>query len=175
MAIIVETGGNIAGAESYATVAYCDTYFSNRGIASWALLTTAQKEENLRKSTDFMTQRYRLAWKGYRKFSAQALDFPRELVYLEPQANIDILLSDTIVPNEVKNACAELALKASTYTDGLLPDVTNVILEETIGPITTKYDRRNPVSPVYKAIDAMLAPLLKDNGMDSATVTVQRA
>lgn len=176
MAIIVETGGNIAGAESYESVANATTYHAARGNTSWAALASdAVREQLLRKSTDFIEQRYRLAWKGYRKYSDQALSFPRELVYLEPQANIDLLLSNTIVPTEVKNACAELALKASTYTDGLLPDVTDLITEETIGPITTKYDKRSPVSPQYKAIDAMLAVYLKDGGMNSATSTVQRA
>lgn len=171
--LIVETGANITGAEAYCSESYADTYHENRGNTLWN--SVSNKEAALRKATDFMEQRYRLTWKGYRKYSNQSLSFPRELVYLEKQANIDTLLSDTIVPNEVKNACAELALKASTYTDGLLPDLEDVISEETIGPITTKYDRRKPVSRIYKAIDAILAPLLKNNGIGSASITVQRA
>lgn len=176
MSLIVETGENVAGAESYCTVVDATIYFSNRNKTAWAALASdAIREGYLRAATDFMEQRYRLAWKGYRKYSTQSLSFPRELVYLEKQANIDTLLSDTIVPNEVKSACAELALKASTYTDGLLPDLEDVISEETIGPITTKYDRRKPISRIYKSIDAMLSPYLKNGGMGSISRTAQRA
>lgn len=173
MSIIVEDGSNVTGAESYASVAQFDTYHTNRGNTLAATLLTAEKEQALRRATDFMEQRYRLAWKGYRKYSTQSLSFPRELVYIEKQANIDTLLSDIIVPNEVINACIELAFRGSA--GDLLPDVTDVIAEETIGPITTKYDRRKPISPSYKAIDAMLAPYLKNGGMNSASFTVQRA
>lgn len=179
MALTVETGTGSSTSESYISVTDADTYFSNRGNATWAAFTTTQKEQYLRMGTDFMIQRYRLHWKGFKKYATQALDFPRTFIYSEPvlygNSNLPYpqLISDTIVPTEVKNACAELALRASS--DDLLPDVTDLITEETIGPITTKYDKRSPVSPLYKAIDAMLAPLLKDDGMGSATATVQRA
>ena len=181
MSLTTEDGTGKADAESYATVAFSDTYFSNRGKTTWAAFTTAQKESYLRLSTDFIEQRYRMYWDGYKKYSTQALSWPRTFVYGEPvlygDSNLPYpqLISSTIVPTEVKNACAELALKASTYTDGLLPDVTDLITEETIGPITTKYDKLSPASPQYKAIDAMLAVYLKDGGINSATSTVQRA
>jgi hypothetical protein len=180
--LIVEDGIGKTDSESYCTVAFATTYFANRGNAAWAALASDTIRENyLRLSTDFMEQRYILSWKGFKKTSVQALSWPRSFVYGIPVLYGDNnlpypqLISSTIVPTEVQRACAELALKASTYTDGLLPDLTDVITEETIGPITTKYDKRSPVSPLYKAIDAMLAVYLKDGGMDSASRTVQRA
>lgn len=182
MSLIVETGSNVNGAESYISVADATTYHANRGNTAWAALASdTVREQCLRRATDFIEQRYRMYWDGYKKYATQVLSWPRTFVYGEPvlygDSNLPYpqLISDTIVPTEVKNACAELALKASTYTDGLLPDVTDLITEETIGPITTKYDKRSPVSPQYKAIDAMLAVYLKDGGMNSATSTVQRA
>lgn len=176
MTIVIEDGTGKSTSEAYISTTDADTYFSNRGVTAWAAFTTAQKEQNLRLATDFMTQRYRPYWLGYRNSSTQSLDWPRAYVSINPiEVVYQLNISNTIVPVEVQRACAELALKASTYTDGLLPDVTDLITEETIGPITTKYDKRSPVSPLYKAIDAMLAVYLKDGGMNSATVTVQRA
>lgn len=181
MTLIVETGSGSSTAESYISTTDADTYFSNRGVTAWAAFTTAQKESYLRKSTDFMLQRYRKYWLGYRNLSTQSLDWPRSWVYAEPVISSAAgdpypqLIDSDIVPVEVQRACAELALRASTYTDGLLPDVSDLVTEETIGPITTKYDKRSPDTPLYKAIDAMLSIYLKDGGMNSATVTVQRA
>jgi len=181
MSLNVETGTGASNSESYISVASADTYFSDRGNATWAALTTAQKEQALRKATDFMLQRYRQYWKGYRNLSTQALDWPRSFVYAEPIIASAVgdpypqLIDSNIVPVEVSRACAELALRSTTYTDGLLPDVSDLVTEETIGPITTKYDSRSPDTPLYKSIDAMLSIYLKDGGMNSLTSTVQRA
>lgn len=181
MSIIVEDGTGKSTSESYISVTDADTHFSNRGNTTWSSFSITQKEQYLRLSTDFIQQRYRNYWKGFKKTSAQALSWPRVFVYAEPvlygDSNLPYpqLISSTIVPTEVQKACAELAYKSSTYTDGLLPDVESLIIKETIGPITTEYDKRSPISREYKAIDAMLAPYLKDSGMNSATITVQRS
>jgi len=176
MSLITEDGTGLSTAESYISVADADTYFSNRGNTTWAALTTAQKEQALRKATDFMLQRYSAYWDGYRYTSTQALDWPRENVYIRPIRVANQSYVDTdIVPVEVQRACAELALRSTTYTDGLFPDVSDLVTEETIGPITTKYDSRSPDTPLYKSIDAMLSIYLKDGGMNSLVSTVQRA
>lgn len=176
MTLISEDGTGKVDSESYATVTFADTHFSNRGVNSWAAFTTAQKESYLRMSTDFMLQRYRALWMGYRKYSDQSLDWPRVQVEVNPpEIYFHTFIGDTIVPIEVQRACAELALRSSTYTDGLFPDITDIITKETIGPITTEYDKRSPASPQYKAIDAMIAVYLKDGGMASSSRTVQRA
>jgi hypothetical protein len=176
MSLNVETGTGASNSESYISVASADTYFSDRGNTTWSVLTTAQKEQALRKATDFMLQRYRPYWLGYRNSSTQALDWPRAYVSINPAEVVYQLdISNTIVPVEVQRACAELALRSTTYTDGLLPDVSDLVTEETIGPITTKYDSRSPDTPLYKSIDAMLSIYLKDGGMNSFVSTVQRA
>lgn len=179
MTLIVETGANITGAESYISVVDADLYFSNRGNSTWAAFTTAQKEQYLRKATDFMLQRYKLYWKGFQKFATQSLDFPRTFVYSIPvlygDSNLPYpqLISSTIVPVEVQRACAELALRSSSAA--LMPDTKTRQKRKTVGPITIEYDIYSPQNPIYKSIDAMLAPYLKDGGIESVSSTVQRA
>lgn len=176
MSLNVETGSGSSTSESYISVASADTYFSDRGNATWAALTTAQKEQSLRQASEFMFQRYSAYWDGYRNTSIQALDWPRSYVSIRPARVLyQLYVDNTIVPVEVQRACAELALKASTYTDGLLPDVEDLISEETIGPITTKYNKNSPTSRVYKSVDAMLSPYLKNGGVGSISITSQRA
>ena len=182
MTLIVEIGAS--NSESYATVAEADLYFSNRGEATWAALTEPQKEQNLRKATDYMTQIYRLRWKGSRVTVDQSLDWPRAYVErsdLKPQASFsnDFLYGiytypDNVIPNEVKNACIELALKASAGE--LSPDIErtgNVIAESVSGAVAVQYsDKSTPRFVVYRAIDNILAPLLKGAGTN---FTVSRA
>jgi hypothetical protein len=59
-----------------------------------------------------------------------------------------------IVPVQVKNACAELALKANSET--LLADQTQGVTREKVGPIEVEYDKFSPQFKRYLQIDAML-------------------
>lgn len=167
MTIVVETGSGSATAESFISVTDADTYHSNRGNAAWAVLTTAVKEQSLRKATDFMEGRYRARWKGYKNSATQALTWPRAFVYLEPFylgaiGSYPFLVASNIVPTEVKNACASLALRASSVT--LLADQTRTKKSVTIGPIATVYDDVAGQATIYAEVDAMLAPYLKTHG-----------
>src|SRR4051794_18796289 len=118
MSLIVEDGTGLAGAESYISVVDATAYHAARGNTSWASLASdTVREQLLRKATAYMVQVYRAAWAGYRFSTTQALDWPRSYVPI-PDAlggygSIPAYLAWTVVPNDVKNACAELALRAS--------------------------------------------------------------
>jgi len=163
MSLIVENGTGMANAESYSSVAEADTYFANRGNETWTDLDSVQKEIALRKATDYMLQNYRLSWKGARVNSIQALDWPRYSVFTDElvpgmQAS-RIQVPSNIVPKEVKIACFELALKTLTGDD-LAPDQERSVISETIGPISTTYDKDSPQQVKYRAIDLTLRPFL---------------
>jgi len=162
MALIVEDGTGLTNSESYCSEEFADLYHENRGNANWNSIT--DKEAALRKATDYMLQYYRFLWTGYRATSTQALDWPRTSVYLNDYAE-EVSVSSTIVPIEVKNACAELALK--TYDDEfLLEDNTQKVTQEIIGPITVKYsDNSTTKTKVYNAINSILKPYLKASSM----------
>ena len=169
MTIIAEDGSGLADAESYCDVTFADTYHSNRANTAWALLTTAIKEANLRKATDYMLGQYRMRWLGRRVTITQALDWPRVGVVIEDLtggagvASYGLFqLSFTIVPVEVKNACAELALRSSA--SALIIDQTQKVIQETVGPVTVKYDSNAPQQIQYSQIDAMLRVYLTAGG-----------
>lgn len=170
MSLNVEDGTIVAGAESYCSVAAATTYHGNRGNADWAALTVAQQEQALRKATDYMMQTYRGRWKGYRKDGTQLLDWPRTYVYLEEFVHgavgtFPFLVADNIVPTEVVNACAELALKANAGV--LSPDIARQAIAKTVGPIHIEYDKASDYSTIYRAVDGMLQPYLKYSSMVS--------
>jgi hypothetical protein len=158
MALIVEDGSGKSDSESYISVADASSYHTARGNTAWAALATdALREAALRRATDYMRQAYRSRWQGYKVNEDQALDWPRYDVEVEGYA-----VDSDIVPTEVKNACAELALKASAAE--LNPDLTQGVLSEQVGSISVTYDKASPQFTRYRAIDALLSPYLKAGG-----------
>lgn len=145
MAIVIEDGSGKPDAEAYISVADADTYFSNRGNTAWAALTTAAKEAALRLSTDYMEAAYGPRWCGERATDTQALSWPR--------TDVDGV-ADDVVPEAVKRANAELAVRASA--GALLADQGAQVKSETVGPISVTYADGARQDVRYAAVDVAL-------------------
>lgn len=158
MSFVVETGTGSSTANSYCTEAFADDYHEDAGNADWNLVTN--KEAALVKATRYMSQVYRSLWQGYRYVDTQSLDWPRGGVYLNDYSE-ELSIPSTIIPSEIKQACAELALK--TYSeDELLTDEEQKVTMEMIGSITIKYsDTSSTPHKQYTSINALLRPYLK--------------
>lgn len=154
MSLIVETGSASSTSESYCSVSAADARHQGLGNQDWATLTTASKEQSLRRATAFMEQAYRSRWAGCRVNATQALSWPRWNVIVD-----EFPIDSVSVPAAVVASCADLALKAST--DTLNPDLERAVVREKIGPLETEYDRYAPQSTQFRAIDMALAPYLK--------------
>lgn len=169
MTIIVEDGTGTLASESYASVADCDTYATNRNISTWLALATVAKEAYLRLATDYMMQVYRERWNGTRVTNVQALDWPRYLVPMKDAPGSYRMLpayySYTIVPTEVKTACCLLAIKA--IAGELAPDLAPPVASEAVGAISVSYIPGARQTVRYQAVDHVLSPLLKDGGSGS--------
>jgi len=155
MALTVEDGTGLANADSYISVADALAYHDARGNTNWATITTLEQEQAIRRATDFMQQVY--SWKGSRKTDTQALAWPRYYV----ERDNGYYPSDS-VPNEVKNACAELAFKAAG--GDLSPDIAQRVIREKIGPIEVEYDKNSVQFTTYRAINNLLSPFLNGLG-----------
>jgi hypothetical protein len=172
MTLIVENGSGLADAESYISVADADTYFANRGYTLWDTMTEAEKEQALRRATDFTLQLYRLKWKGTRVTGTQALDWPRNWVIRDDYEFATLNGAQVIggrqyypadiVPVEVQRACAELAFRGASGE--LAPDIGQRTVREKVDVIEVEYDRYSPQFTQFRAIDNLLAPFLKDTG-----------
>lgn len=167
MSIIVEDGTSKADSEAYITVADADTYHSARGNIPWSTMSTAEKEQSLRRGTDYIEQVYGLSFDGYRSTSTQALSFPRIGIVLNGWT-----VSSDVIPNILVNACAEIAYKAAS--GDLSPDVTQSVKREKVDALEVEYmDNSNPVKR-FRTIDNLLAPLLSNipNGIFKKVVRV---
>jgi hypothetical protein len=169
--LIIETGAGLANAESYISVADATAYHANRGNTSWAALASdTVREQLLRQATEYMVGQYRDNWKGQRTSIVQALDWPRYNVQL-PDVGIGRYIAyvqSNIVPIEVANACAVLALQA--ISGPLAPNLERTIKQDTVGPITTIYEGGAPERPRYTAVDNMLKAFLAGYGTSGKLV-----
>lgn len=165
MALVVEDGTGLSTAESFISVADAEARLDSLGDTTFAAKTTAEKEAALRIATEYMEQLYRLNWKGTRKERLQALSWPRY------DAVVDGFTIDSdIVPTEVANACADLALKSLTET--LAPDLERGVKREKVGPLEVEYDTASPQAKRYRAVNNALAAFLKGSSAVAMLVRV---
>ena len=75
------------------------------------------------------------------------------------------------MPASVKNACAELALKA--YTAILMQDLTQGVIREKVDVIEVEYDKFSPQQTRYEQIDSMLSVFFKQQGNDMSRSLVR--
>jgi hypothetical protein len=165
MALETETGTGSATAESYISVADCDTYLAARNQTLWASadFSTAEKEGCLRRATDYMQQVYRMRWRGTRVNTTQALDWPRYNVPRPDHGTYTVsLYASDAVPTEVQHACAELAWRAAFGE--LAPDLSRKTASEKVGEIAVQYEAGAAQYVRFVAVDRLLAPLLKTAG-----------
>jgi len=100
----VEDGSNVAGANSYVTLAYAADYFAvDPSSATWEALTDEQKQFYLAWATRLLDQK--TEWRGFINEDDQALRWPRK-----GAADRDYRTVNTNeIPNPVKAATCELA------------------------------------------------------------------
>lgn len=157
MSLSVEDGTGLSTAESYVSVAECDTYATNNGLTAWTG-TAAVKEVALRKATRYLDTAFR--WRGVRSTTTQALEWPRwELAWTDPAIT------------RMKAACCELAVKslaADLFADVDAQHVTSV----TVGPISRSLSApANGGQKRYAAVDALVNDLTIGRG----NIAVSRA
>lgn len=141
-------------ADSYVSVAEADAYHAKRGNTAWTAADVPGKEGALVRATGYVDAEY--GWKGIRATSIQALAWPRYDVEVDGYPVLT-----TVIPQKVKDAVCEMALKA--LAGDIAPDVLpDVVTETTVGPITKKYApaKQNGGRKRYTYVDSLLAPLV---------------
>ena len=156
MSLTVEDGTNVAGANSYVTLAEFTTFMADRGETVIAEADNDQKEFALIKATDYMEQTYRLLWKGSRSNATQVLSWPRRGVdvpdffdpFFRDLSNVPLSFQDTLfipeneVPYEVKVAqylIAKETFSGAESTGVLQPALGRVTKREKLGVLEVEY------------------------------------
>jgi hypothetical protein len=151
--LVQDDDGNVASATAYVETSFVDDYFSDRNIPEWAG-SAAVKQAAVIKATDYIDRRY--AFMGWTRNDTQGTEWPRNDV---------VDLNDRIVsgiPAEVKEACAELAIRSLSAV--LAPDPA---LDELNGEVRFSSIKVGPIEerksyifqrdfPRYPEVDALL-------------------
>lgn len=165
MPIVVEDGTGLLTANSYASVAYADAYFTDRNNDQWLSLTLAQKEGSLVQATDYVDMWYGSKFKGVAKVEAQSLAWPRTETGLLEE-----------LPDKLLRATCEYALRASSapLNADVVTDASGQIIQklvERVGPIEEETTYHSPSivgfagkqKPILAA-DLLLRTLLRNTG-----------
>lgn len=158
-ALVTESGVGLPNADSYCSVAEATAYLTAIGSGDdWDAVD--DKEAALRKATNYLTQRYRGLWAGRRLTSTQALDWPR---YDVPWNDSPSGWRDTsVIPNELKAASAELALKSDDAE--LLEDLGRETLSEKVDVLSITYAEGRQQQTEYASVKGWLQSLLSNSG-----------
>ena len=165
---VIEDGTGKSNANSYLSDTDADTYFDNHGAPATWTGAAAVKQAALRMATQYLDAVYITRWRGRRVYpDIQALDWPRVSVEDEDGYYVD----SAVLPQQLKDACAELAHRHITESGGLLPDVaapgSTVTKEMTkVGPITIseEYSGAKGQFKRYILVERILADLVNPSG-----------
>lgn len=154
--LIVEDGTGKADAESFVTVAEADARLAALGMTTWdENMSEPEKEQALRRATQYMEQRWRLRWKGALYTGVQALSWPRSDVVAE-----GYLYPFDAIPTAVKNANIDLAF-AAAKGELIETNPKPLVIRQKLGPLEREYDRGSLQRPRFAAVTLMLAPFLR--------------
>lgn len=160
MPFVVEDGTGLEDATAFASIAFVNEYFTDRGITTWTGADTL-KQQYIIRATDYIVSRFGRRFKGSEEFpDVQALPFPRT--------------GDDAVegmPLTLLKATAEYANRARVAP--LAPDPVMDASGRTVtgkrskvGPIETETQYSQNGSSIallrpYPAADMLMVPLLR--------------
>lgn len=164
MALVVEDGTMVAGANSYVDMAYADAYHSSRNNTAWeegASSPDTAREGALIRATQWLDATYKTRYPGVRvQGRAQSLQWPRSGAY-DVDGNE---IAEDEIPREIKDAVCEAALRELSSPGSLAPD-TNAsqrVISEKVGDLAVTYSdsaSASDMTPMFSIIDGILSGL----------------
>ena len=151
MALIIENGSIVTGANSYVTIAEIKAYADLRGIS---YPDDEAIEVNAILATDYLQSK---CYAGVQvEPNVQPLEFPRDDLYIK-----NVLVPSDSIPEQLKNAQIEAAL-AQTSQDLLQSGGTDAsVSSESLGSIKFNYDGGSSSSFNSQRVNLYLNELLK--------------
>lgn len=171
MAIVVEAGTGAAASVSYVTVAEVRAFIGSIALPT---ATDAEVERAAVLATRYLDGKYRHRLKGQRTYpTVQALEFPRVGVRLidEPQeyygvtpsfydSEYSAYLALDAIPQDWKDACCELALRALTAPLAADIAATDRVKRKKIDVLEWEYDISN-FQTSYPVVEQLISRFLR--------------
>lgn len=152
MALLVEDGTGVAGANSFVSLAGADSFWADRGGTSWAAASAGARSAALIAATAWVDRRYLWIGRPY-STAADRLSWPRTDAW-----DADGRSFAGIVPAPLKDAVCLLAaehLASSLYA----PVEAAATKRIKVGPIEEEYAEGGPQGRRFDVAEQLLAPL----------------
>jgi len=156
MAIIVEDGTIVSGANSYASEAELSAFATARNVT---LSTDYTAEQLLIIAMDYVES---LKYKGVKFTSAQGLQWPRSDVYIDSYYN-----SASNIPTELKNGLMQVALAIDVGNNPQQVSPRKTVMEK-VGDLQVQYADGSSSVVIDHKIMSFLYKLLDGGGPGSA-------
>lgn len=171
--LIVEDGSIVADANSYVTYDYALAYHALRGNSAWALGTVLNQQYAIIRATQAIDSIYKGKWKGTpTEYGTQELEWPRSGVVVGVNA-----LGNDLIPNALKKAVCEAALRELANANSLTPDLERggEIKRVKADTVEVEYMDGANSTTTFTAIDGLLADLVTGvsaSNIDSYDITL---
>ena len=140
MALIIEDGSIVDGANSFVSVAQTDAWFAALDDQDWAALPPEAKERHIILGAAYVVNAQVYAYDGERVSIAQWLAWPRSGA---TYGSSSLTVPDDAIPNEIVRAnmvAAGLSMKGQLPTSAAPPDPTGrEVKKEKVDVIETEY------------------------------------
>lgn len=146
MAIVVEDGSIVAGANSYVSEAELTAYATQRGVT-----LTGTEESLLIKAMDYLET---LDYIGEKKTADQPLQWPRTNAYID-----GYLFASDEIPKELKSAQMALAISIDSGTDPMAT-IERATKREKVDVIEVEYMDNASSVAIITSVNRMLRKLL---------------
>lgn len=157
MALVVEDGSIVPGANSYVSDAEFVSYAAERGID--IPVDQTEREQLLIVAADYIDANYRSSFKGEKVTRDQPMQWPRVEVYIDCFS-----ISSSEIPTELKRAQMEAAIAANEQDIYTNSDGTSV-KKEKLDVLEVEYFQGGSAGqPVLGKTKDLINPLLKTGG-----------
>ena len=158
MALVVETGAVIEGANSYVSLDDANEYLTDRDIE--VTLSVGQ----LLRGADYINS-FRTRYKGYKQSAITSnMQWPRAFAVID-----DYLIRGDVIPDVIPDAQIEAALEFALGKDPLSTVDTRPIKREKVDVIEREYDTSRSGNTVqtyrFRRVLTLLRPVFKNIGM----------
>lgn len=156
MALTIEDGTGVPGANSYNSLPEIRSFASARGLDLPA--ADADLEILAIQAFDYI-ESFRTRFQGMKTTVSLRHQWPRSGVVVD-----GYYVPSDVIPAELKDAHAQATVEA--YSTDLMSNPTAAVKKEKVDVLEVEYQESSPVSmsPSFPKVDAFLAPLLSSGG-----------
>jgi len=157
MALIVEDGSGVPGANSYVSLQYVSDYCSDMGYSDWFTGDTSKQNSSILRGMKYIEC---FNYVGVKNQTVNDLEWTRDGAYDKN----GLLIPYNVIPLKVKSAVCEASYIEFLNKGKLQPSIDRAGLKiEEYGDVKFEYFKTGKVTPSFSVISGLLVGLVKSS------------